>query len=179
MAMNEKLSALMDGELTEFETRRLMEEINRDSTLRATWERYQLTRTALRNELVGPPEVSLAGRVANRLATEPDSVIRHGKVIRYAGSLAIAASVAAVSILAVQWLQQPEPARTAAALVRTADSAKTRQSVAVTGTTRWSTDQPETERTLNSYLVEHNEFAATGVGGLLPYVRVVGYDREK
>jgi hypothetical protein len=37
--------------------------------------------------------------------------------------------------------------------------------------------EPETESTLNTFLVEHNEFASSsGIGGMMPYVRVVGYD---
>jgi hypothetical protein len=40
--------------------------------------------------------------------------------------------------------------------------------------------EPETESTLNAFLVEHNEFASSsGIGGMMPYVRVVGYDNPK
>jgi hypothetical protein len=48
------------------------------------------------------------------------------------------------------------------------------------GATRWDVKEPETESTLNAFLVEHNEFASSsGIGGMMPYVRVVGYDNPK
>ena len=48
------------------------------------------------------------------------------------------------------------------------------------GVRRWDTREPEAESALNAYLVEHNEFAPTsGMNGMLPYVRVVGYDSDK
>ncbi len=45
--------------------------------------------------------------------------------------------------------------------------------------TRWNTNEPARERMLNGYLVEHQEASAGGVGGALPYVRIVGYDTEQ
>ena len=40
--------------------------------------------------------------------------------------------------------------------------------------------EPEAENALNAYLVEHDEFASTaGLGGMMPYVRVVSYDNDK
>ena len=40
---------------------------------------------------------------------------------------------------------------------------------------QWSDAAPDAEARLNAYLVNHNEFAGHGVRGVLPYVRVVGY----
>ena len=34
---------------------------------------------------------------------------------------------------------------------------------------------PDAEARLNAYLVSHNEYAGDGVRGVLPYVRIVGY----
>ena len=34
---------------------------------------------------------------------------------------------------------------------------------------------PDAEARLNVYLVNHNEYAGNGVRGVLPYVRIVGY----
>jgi len=48
------------------------------------------------------------------------------------------------------------------------------------GTTRWDMKEPEAESALNAYLVEHDEFASTsGLGGMMPYVRIVSYDNDK
>ncbi len=40
---------------------------------------------------------------------------------------------------------------------------------------QWSGVAPDVEARLNAYLVSHNEYAGDGVRGVLPYVRIVGY----
>ncbi len=45
--VKEALSAIMDGEAGELETRRLLDEIERDEALRDTWDRFHLTRSAI------------------------------------------------------------------------------------------------------------------------------------
>lgn len=40
----------------------------------------------------------------------------------------------------------------------------------------WNDARPAVEARLNSYLLDHNEYLADGVRGMLPYARVVGYD---
>jgi sigma-E factor negative regulatory protein RseA len=174
--MNEKLSVLMDGELGELETRRVLQELGRDPELRAAWERYHVVRDALRGELELEAESGLADRVAQRLVsldTAPRAWWR-GRGARAAGTVAIAASVAVVALAGLQFFAPPTVPATLAE----------RNAPAVTqlaaGQGRWKTQRPEVEQALNAYLVEHNDFAAaTGPGGMLPYVRVVGYGPEK
>ena len=48
--MKEKISALADGELSDFETRRLLEEISSDPEYREFWKNIQLTKSALDKE---------------------------------------------------------------------------------------------------------------------------------
>lgn len=172
--MNEKLSALMDDELTEIETRRLLDEVAHNPQHRATWERYHLLRAALRNELgiAAPPD--MAERVANKLTDMP---VRSRVPLRTTGLVAMAASVAAVVIIGLQWLNRPEPAPVSPVASQTTPAA-TRVATA-THSPRENARPLETERTLNAYLVEHNEFATTGMGSMLPYVRVVGHDTSK
>ena len=40
---------------------------------------------------------------------------------------------------------------------------------------QWSDVAPRAEARLNVYLVNHNEYAGIGMRGVLPYVRIVGY----
>ena len=49
--MNEKLSAFMDNELDELETRRLLATLAEDEALRAAWGRYHLAGAVLRRRL--------------------------------------------------------------------------------------------------------------------------------
>lgn len=171
--MNEKLSALMDDELTEFETRRLLDEVARDPQHCAAWERYHLVRAVLRNELDIAAMPGMAETVANRLKDIP---ARSRVPLRTTGMVAMAASVAAVAILGLQWLNRPESGPVSP-LANQATPPATR--VAAARDARKTAPQSETERALNAYLVEHNEFATAGMGGMLPYVRVVGHDTSK
>ncbi|MBI5783476.1 MAG: sigma-E factor negative regulatory protein [Gammaproteobacteria bacterium] len=175
--MNEKLSALVDNELDDLDERRVMAALEKDADLRRTWERYHLVRSALHQELDAFIPRDMAERVAARIGTEPADTgsFRRQKITRYAGTLAIAASVAVIAIASVQWFSRPASAPVASlAAVQPAPDNFIRA-----GTTRWDMKQkePEAESALNAFLVEHNEFASSsGIGGMMPYVRVVGYD---
>jgi sigma-E factor negative regulatory protein RseA len=179
--MKEKLSALMDGELSELEARHALEEIARDPAHRSTWERYHLVRHALRGELDLAAERGLPERVHERLAgpqpTERDTRWSPRTTRRFA-LLAMAAGVAAISIVGVRLFDQPAPVSTPP-LATTAPVAQPVVQTARAGAKRWTETQPDVGRTLDSYLVQHNEFAsAGGMGGMLPYVRVVGYNNQ-
>jgi sigma-E factor negative regulatory protein RseA len=171
--MNEKLSALMDNELDELETRRLLAALGEDAGARAAWERYHAIRAVLRREALPASGCDTARRVRGRLAELPGPGRGRLPLARLAGQLALAASVAAVAILGARlWLggaDEPAP------LTAQNDAAPVEYLRA--GATRWDTPEREVESALNVYLVEHNEFApAAGVSGMLPYGRVVGYD---
>ncbi len=169
--MNEKLSAYMDNELDELETRRLLAALAGDEALRAAWGRYHLAGAVLRREPLAPADV--AARVAAQLRTQTRPRPAWQPLVRLTGQLALAASVAAIAIVGAQWWLKPagEPPATVAQ-----NAAPPVEYLRARGS-RWDTNQREKENTLNAYLVEHNEFALTsGVSGMLPYVRVVGYD---
>lgn len=175
--MQEKLSAFVDGELDELESRQLLATLSQDPALRRTWERYHLARSALHQDSEILVVSNIAERVSARLENEPSSAVgyRRRQAVRVVSTLALAASVAAIAILGVQRLNQPE---SNAALLAANKPAS--QQIIRSGTTRWDTKEPGAENALNAYLVEHNEFAsASGIGGMMPYVRVVGYDNEK
>lgn len=174
--LKEKLSALVDNELDELEERRVYAALKGDTALRNTWERYHLMRAALRQDLEFVVPRGAAERVAQRIAAEPAGavVFQRNRVVRLAGTLAIAASVAALAIVGVQWIHQPVPTQQLAS--NQPETAKIIRS----GTTRWDMKEPETESALNAYLIEHDEFSSTsGIGGMLPYVRAVSYDNNK
>ena len=168
--MKEKLSAFMDNELSELEMRRLLTALAADEALRATWGRYHLIGATLRRESITPVEI--AARVTARLDESPP-VAR--PLARIAGQLALAASVAAVALVGAQWWFGNHPSPTTVA-----QNAAPPVEYLRTNGTRWNTRQPGAENTLNAFLVEHNEFAPTsGVGGMFPYVRVVGYSARE
>ena len=52
--LEQKISLLLDGEVTPFETKRLVDEINCNPRIRALWLRMNKQRAALRGELIDP-----------------------------------------------------------------------------------------------------------------------------
>lgn len=173
-----KLSAFVDDELDAPEERRVLAALEKDAGLRRAWERYHLMRSALRQDLGVLVSPEVAERVAARIQAEPVAKViplRRQKIMRLAGTLAIAASVAAVAITGLQWLNQPA----SAPLAQLAAGQPASDSIIRAGSTRWNMKEPEAESALNAFLVEHNEFASSsGIGGMMPYVRVVGYDNS-
>ena len=160
--MKEKLSALMDGELNELEERHILDALAKDAGLRATWERYHLMRAAITRQLDIVASPGLVDRVYARLQDSSASVARSAYP-RLAAGLAVAAGVGALAIFGIQSLQSPSSSTVSTPLA--ANQAT-------------STEPPE--ESLNAYLVGHNEVMPTaGMGGMLPYVRVVTYDRDK
>ena len=52
--LEQKLSLLLDGEVTPFETKRLVDEINCNPRIKALWLRMNKQRAALRGQLIDP-----------------------------------------------------------------------------------------------------------------------------
>jgi sigma-E factor negative regulatory protein RseA len=176
--MTEHISALMDAELNEHERARVLKALARDRDLRETWERYHIIRAALNEDLGPVSSTDLGARIAERIGQLPAPELKGGvrrwkPAMRWAGNLALAASVAAVAILGVQWFVSSEPPGTP----QQAASARLRQADIQRVGLRWDTRQPEVARQLNIYLVEHNEFMPTsGMNGVMSYGRFVSYD---
>ncbi len=176
--MKEKLSALVDNELDDLDERRVMNALKQDIGLRNTWERYHLLRSALRQDMDIMLPREIAARVAARIEMEPVNAAssRRRKINRLIGTFAIAASVAAIAIAGVQFLNRPGSPPVASL----AANQPAPEQIIRAGTARWDLKEPEAESALNAFLVEHNEFASSsGIGGMMPYVRVVGNDNPK
>ena len=95
------LSALMDGEGGEFEVRRALALVSQDPELRRKWGRYHLAATAMRGELA-TLSPDLSARIAAALDSEPAP--RNRTVLRAAGRVAVAASVAFLTVVGVRYL---------------------------------------------------------------------------
>lgn len=114
MANNERISVLMDGELAEASWLR---SAIQDAEQQETWSRYHLIGDVLRNELPDTLNWDLADKIAMRLEEEPTilaprpSLWRErvrpaaANLLRHGGQFAIAASVAAMSIIGVRYYQ--------------------------------------------------------------------------
>ncbi|MFP5348594.1 MAG: sigma-E factor negative regulatory protein [Gammaproteobacteria bacterium] len=173
--MNEKISALMDAELDALDERRTLDALARDAELRHTWDRYHLARAAIARQLDYVAPAQLAEKVYARLQ-DPALTIARSRFAGYrlAGGLAVAASVAALAVVALPWFQRSDTPSAPTLAVSTFTPTE-----AVLASASEAPAQ-ESEGRLSAYLVGHNEFMPTaGMGGMLPYVRVVTYDRDK
>ena len=103
---SETISALLDNEADDLELRRFLKSCEQDPALLETWERYSLVQSAL-HESVQPTSASLSQRIAAQL--EQEAPLSTTAVAPAQSSwkegftkMAIAASVAAVFLVAVQ-----------------------------------------------------------------------------
>ncbi|GAA0702474.1 hypothetical protein GCM10009104_34840 [Marinobacterium maritimum] len=110
---NDSISALMDGEVGEFELRRTLEQVADDPELAQQWRRYHVARSALKGEAQAGLKVDISAGVMSALEQEPvyhpsvydrepDAAKPQKPVSRWwrsVSSMAVAASVTAVVIL--------------------------------------------------------------------------------
>ncbi|MGM0631929.1 MAG: sigma-E factor negative regulatory protein [Pseudomonadota bacterium] len=104
------LSALLDGELSEFEMRRLLDRVAEQPELAETWSRYSLARTVLEGDPCQLASDGFSERVAAAIGHEPlpgrgTDTVSTGHARRWVqplGRVAVAASVAAAVFLGME-----------------------------------------------------------------------------
>lgn len=189
--IREQLSTLVDDELSDVEQPLLLGRLQRDRELRACLGRYQLIGEVMRGS-GATTTLGVADQVQQALAG--DAPMSAGGTARsvwgkpLAGA-AIAASVALVAVLSVTSLQNDgNPASGVNELASAKPASVPDAGVSAPATTRvteiddgqWDRIQPQVDKRLSGYLVNHNEYAAShGVQGVMPYVRIVGFDSNE
>lgn len=97
------------------------------------------------------------------------------KATRWVAGMAVAASVAAVAIVGVRSFG-PDQGGAPQLFAQSVESADYLRNDGI----RWQAVSTDVENDLNMYLVQHSEFTpATGMNGVMSYVRFVGYDTKK
>ena len=183
--IREQLSALLDDELSASERPLLLARLERDVELSECLGRYELISEVLRGG-GDSAALGIAQRVQAALAEERPLDAVNGIDMRRAmvmwkpvAGIAVAASVALAAVLTVSSLRDNAPEKvpalaegdSTAPLV--ADATRESQS-------QWNRIEPQIDRRLSGYLVNHNEYAASrGVQGVMPYVRIVGFENTQ
>jgi len=192
----ERVSALVDSELTSFESRRLITELEKDSALKERWGRYHLIGDVLRDEMPREVDPSFASRVMDRINEEvaPGSLsIKENAWLKPLAGVAITATVAVVSLLGLKNLTSEGGISPEQIAKSERAAAPTQPVVAATGANGMvqpvSIEKSSIEGSqgkaeilkpvmsaprMNSYLATHAEFAAGP--GILPRVRVIGFE---
>ena len=185
---NELLSALVDGELQGKELEQAMHLLNTSEQARVLFQRYQLASDVLHGHVSSlTSTVDLTSRISMALLdeAEPENnampkskarVIPFPKHFwKQATGLAIAASVGALAVIGVMTQPQNQLVPTSPLVATNAVSTPVNQPVKVArASNRWTVDEQEVESRLNTYLVDHNEYA--GASDVFSYARVVAYD---
>ncbi|WP_415892350.1 MucB/RseB C-terminal domain-containing protein [Neptuniibacter sp. PT8_73] len=115
----ESVSALMDGEVADFELRRTLDRIEQEPELAEQWQRYHLVRSVMKNEEAELSGFDISSQVMQALEEEPDLVVetaavgvksdaKGGSFWKPLASMTAAASVTAMVILGAQTYNQPE-----------------------------------------------------------------------
>lgn len=103
----EKLSALMDDESDDFETRRLIQESNKDPEVADTWRRFHLARSLMREKQIDS-KIDISASVMDELVRDEAITEYEKQPTRRTGflaastSMAVAASVTFAVLLGVQ-----------------------------------------------------------------------------
>lgn len=170
--MKEKISELVDNELSHLEHHRLIRTLENDLEMRKVWGRYNLIGAVIRNELDIMVSPTLADKIAQGVRQEtaiPAYSTFSSRLTNYtrvAAGMAIAASVAAMAIFTLQPLSPSSPPPIQIALQPSPPAITIPVAVQSTKVTP--------QGTLNTYLVEHSEFTPTaGMNGMMSYVRII------
>ncbi len=173
---DERLSAFVDGELEQAEAEQLISEMLSNEELRSRWLRYQRAGSAMRHEADISSSTDLLAGIHARLNDEPTILApkQHqplSATFKQVAGMAIAATIAAVSVLMIQPTEKVfSPASNQLAATTSAPVAK--QQWLRVNTVNWSNDRPAVVSKLNSYLVNHNGYS-TAIRGTLPFAPIV------
>lgn len=100
---NESISALVDGEASDMELRRIIKASEVDDDVRKQWSRYQMISQTMQGEAPATVGIDLSASIREAIDAEPEA--KKGW-FHNAARVAIAASVAGVVVLTAQLTQQ-------------------------------------------------------------------------
>lgn len=197
---NQLLSALVDSELKGEELEQALELLTSSQQAREQFQQYQLASDAMHGHVSLNMKVDLTGSITEALLDEPALTTNSKQKAliipfprqfwKQTTGLALAASVGALAVMGVITqpqnqlmpdtalatigvMSQPQNQLMPATFLATNEVPATPITVAQTGN-RWTVGEEDVEQLLNTYLVDHNEYA--GASGVFSYARVVTYD---
>lgn len=194
----ERLSALLDDELTHREMIEALDELEADQSLRESWDHYSLIGDAIRGEAIRVSASGISARVSAALKDEPpiiaapkpqtrkrDSIIPGSKSeirwLRPAAGAALAASVAVAAVYMSPFTDH-SPNLQGDQIVSVPPASSNRVvAPGLPAGNRWKNlNEPGVALKLDQYLREHSEFSSSGgMGGVLPYASFVSYDNTR
>ena len=187
--IREQLSALIDDELSDLERPLLLGRLQRDVELRECLGRYELIGEVLRGD-GRISSLNVARRVREVVEREtaieslPDRSAQHSTPRwKPLAGVGVAASVALLALLGITTLRdsgtESVPALASGDAVPPVAQVGGVQDGGVQDG-QWDRIEPRIDERLSGYLVNHSEYAASrAVQGVMPYVRIVGFDNDQ
>jgi sigma-E factor negative regulatory protein RseA len=183
----ERLSALVDDEISGHEISGEINKLKSNQEHLATWSRYHLIGDAMRNELGHVHDTNLGLSISQRLENEPvvlaPTVIKRGAANkrRTLTGLAVAASLTAVAIVMTPQLLNPNGAEAPNKLASGNQRPESNAIYVAEDGTRWELlKKPKVESRLNDYLLNHQDLSpSSNIKGIMPYATFVSYDENK
>jgi negative regulator of sigma E activity len=185
---NERLSALLDGELMDAELEQLLSELETSDALRARWQRMCVAQAARKGVQV-TPKVDISAGVMAAIAGAP-APARDTRVVplplqrssaparmprrEWLPAMGLAAAASLVAAVAVTSLRTHAPGATSA--IALAPAASNVQ--AVTAVADAAQLDAEAARQLDNLVIEHANYRGGGVGGALGYARVAAHTAD-
>lgn len=183
---NEKLSALMDGELDELN----LNQIARDESAKATWHRYHLISDVLHQRQLLPVNLDLSAKISEMIKNEPAILAPVTKTtphyLKPAAGFAVAASVAALAILGVQLYQSDVAGPSQVPVAEVQIQQPVRELLVVApqplpqpasqnnASVRPVQMEIQSNAKISRYIMQHNEYQSNvGMQGVMPHVRLV------
>lgn len=189
-ARHESLSALLDGECTELELRRLLKELDTDPALRAQYDSLSRTRAAMNAESAAWADCDISMRVRDAVAAEPFRRSLLQRAWQPLTSAAIAASVAVAVVMGAAYLPNintgvPEQHEATASFAVVGGNSGLTQTVSTAPAQRRAVpvSQPAVATAADldrfeAYVQRHAEYASfNSNSGLMPFARVASFQR--
>lgn len=184
-----QLSAMVDDELQDIENDLVLRRLSRDQDARDRWERYHLISDALKDHLPAMIDTDFATRIRQAIDAEPLPlpVIKPLPAwYKPVTGFALAASVVLMALFGLK-LTQTDTLQSTPQLATATTGAPGFPTPAVSlpiqtvvSIQRGEPTSKPVESRLGSYLVNHNGYASmNSMHGMLPYVRMVGYQTER
>ncbi|MCP5197616.1 MAG: sigma-E factor negative regulatory protein [Gammaproteobacteria bacterium] len=175
-----QLSAMIDGELPDAEITLALRRLGRESDWQGRWERYHLISDTMQGHVPAALDAGFSTRIRQAIASEPlaPSIARSlPSWYKPVTGFALAASVVLVALFGFKLNQSSATLAPTASLTADISSPAIAATPTQAALTEPANDAGEpVETRLNSYLVNHNGYASrNSVNGMLPYVRMVGY----
>ena len=195
----EQLSALLDNELSDQQLQSFMQDLKQDPLADAeAVQRYSIMGDAMRDELAPSSFMDISGAVHRAIEQEPAhtksasaaqkpafnlSQFLFGWTRPLAG-MAVAASVAMVTLVTFNAVQNSEDAGQPAQLAQSAPVVKMNSDIArnvqVASTLTIRSASAQQQKELNRYMLEHSGYASQStLQGMMPYVRAADVNAQK